>query len=89
MELLIQNGADVDAKDEFSSSLRIALQEDVDSGRGMYVCSVINIVVSVSACRVDDPGSIPGRSGVIFFSPSSPFLHFSCLYEGQRILLCS
>ena len=28
-----------------------------------------SIVVSISACHVEDPGSIPGRGGITFLSP--------------------
>ena len=36
MKLLIKNGADVDAKDEFSSAPRIGFQQDINSSRGMH-----------------------------------------------------
>ena len=37
-----------------------------------------SIVVSISACHAEDPGSIPGR-GVHFFFPSSIIMHLSII----------
>ena len=36
IKFLVESGADVNAKDEFSSALRIAVQEDLNYGRGMW-----------------------------------------------------
>ena len=36
IEFLIENGADVNARDEFSSASRVAAQERVSSTRGTY-----------------------------------------------------
>ena len=34
----------------------------------LATCAVLgSIVVSISACHAEDPGSIPGRGGLIFF----------------------
>lgn len=38
IKFLVENGADINAKDEFSSALRIASHEGVDSSKGKLHC---------------------------------------------------
>jgi hypothetical protein len=44
-----------------------------------------SIVVSISACHADDPGSIPGRG--VFFSPLFIQSHFKLSHNRQNITL--
>lgn len=47
IKLLVESGADINAKDEFSSALRIATQEGISNSRGIYcACVEVSIVLS-------------------------------------------
>ena len=52
----------------------------------MATCAVLgSIVVSISACHAEDPGSIPGRGGLIFFSSS--FISDKDYFYGVMIVM--
>ena len=48
-----------------------------------------SIVVSISACHAEDPGSIPGRGGHFFFSVGVVFCHIILSTVNGFFLLCS